>query len=126
MSAHASDTPLIGEMLFVLTDGKGKADPKKRSLIRKYAMLGKNQGKTRNVKPVKMESPCGSEGSNRHHDEAPGLLIKMHYPRMPRQTISELSFTQFAADVEAPVIHDLLKCRSTPRPRHYSHSVLVR
>ncbi|KAI1625849.1 hypothetical protein EDD37DRAFT_648306 [Exophiala viscosa] len=97
------------EMLFVVTDENGKAGPEKRKLIRKHAMLGKNRGKTRNVKPVKMESPCDAEDSMEYQDEGLGLLIRMRYPTIPRQAISELSLTQFAVDVEPSVIHDLLK-----------------
>ncbi|KAK4948641.1 hypothetical protein LTR10_012645 [Elasticomyces elasticus] len=97
------------DMLFVLTDGNGKADPEKRKLIRKFTMLGKNRGKTRNVKPVKMKSLYDPNGSNGEHDEASGLLIKMRYSTIPRQAMSELSLTQFAATVDPPVIHDLLK-----------------
>lgn len=74
-------------------------------------MLGKNRGKTRNVKPIQMETASGSQGSSEDRDEDPGLLVRMRYSMIPKKPGSELSFTQFAAAVDPQVIHDLLKCR---------------
>ncbi|OQV02387.1 hypothetical protein CLAIMM_07592 [Cladophialophora immunda] len=93
---------------FIFTDGKGKAEPAKRKLIRKYVMLGKNRGKTRSVKPVNttIPSPFKDKGAQ---DKASGLLINMRYSTIPKKVGSDLSFTQFAAVVEQPFLHDLLK-----------------
>ncbi|EXJ66962.1 uncharacterized protein A1O5_09608 [Cladophialophora psammophila CBS 110553] len=94
---------------FIFTDGSGKAEPAMRKLIRKYVMLGKNRGKTRNLNTNKMKNPYYSEKSNGYHDGPSSLLIKMRYSMIPNKVGSELSFTQFAAAVEPPLLHDLLK-----------------
>lgn len=87
-------------------------------------MLGKNRGKTRNVKPIKTATSCNLEDSDSKQDGATGLLIKMRYSMIPNKVGSEFSFTQFAAAVEPSMLHDILKCRLTPSAT-YSHPQCV-
>jgi hypothetical protein len=74
-------------------------------------MLGKNRGKTRNVKPTKTITLRNPQPSRRSQDEATKLLMKMSYPKIPNKVGDELSFSQFAAPVEPQLMRDVLKCK---------------
>lgn len=110
-------------MPFIFTDGMGKTETGKRKLIRKHVMLGKNRGKCRNVKAVKPVATREHEGPSEDQDGAAGLLIKMRYSTIPNKVGSELSFTQFAAAVEPPLLHDVLKCKSTSLSWAYCNGI---
>lgn len=69
-------------------------------------MLGKNRGKTRNVRPASASEPQNGQGASRD------LVIKMNYPTVPNKVGDELSFTRFAAPVAPQLMRDILKCRS--------------
>ncbi|KAH8653872.1 hypothetical protein BX600DRAFT_471789 [Xylariales sp. PMI_506] len=97
------------EMPFIFTDSNGKAEPSKRKLIRKHVMLGKNRGKTRNAKLTHQSLPCDLRYHHENPDEFPGPCMKVCYSAITKKVGSDLSFTQFAADVETPLLHDLLK-----------------
>lgn len=88
-------------------------------------MLGKNRGKTRNIKPIKTAASCNLEDSDGKQDGTTGLLIKMRYSMIPNKVGSELSFTQFAATVEPSMLHDILKCRLTILPRILHSSLCI-
>ncbi|OOQ84860.1 hypothetical protein PEBR_28578 [Penicillium brasilianum] len=87
-------------LLFI--DGLNKPEVDKRKQIRKYVMLGKNRGKTRNTRPASTDEP---------HTEPvhPDLVVKMHYPAVPNKVGDELSFTQFAAPLAPQLTRDILK-----------------
>lgn len=97
-------------MPFIFIDGKGKAEPAKRKLMRRHVMLGKNRGKTR-VASTRKAALYNFEDSNGNEDRDPGLMIKVSYPKIPHKVGSDFTFTRFAADLEPPLVHDLLKCR---------------
>ena len=97
-------------MPFIFTNGNGKAEPAKRKLIRRFVMLGKNRGKTRNPKRVETAISSTSENPGDDREIAAGLSINMHYSGVPNKVGSEFSFTQFAAAVEPTLIHDIMKC----------------
>lgn len=68
-------------------------------------MLGKNRGKTRNVRPASSDEPHNGQGISRE------LVAKMKYPALPNQVGDELSFTRFAAPVAPQLMRDILKCK---------------
>ena len=116
-------------MPFIPADAQGKTEPSKRRLIRRHVMLGRNRGKTRHAKPGTTSS-WHSEHSGQGPDGASGLLIKMGHSTnsvIPPRVGSELSFTQFAAAVEPPLIHDVLRCTPTfyPSPPIFFSSLPV-
>jgi hypothetical protein len=100
-------------MPFIFTNSLGKIEQAKRKFIRKHVMLGKNRGKTRKSKPIRTAPDCNFERSNEDQDRASALLINMRYSKITNKVGSELSFTRFADTVEQPLLHDVLKCRST-------------
>lgn len=68
-------------------------------------MLGRNRGKTRNVRPASSDEPHDGQGSS--HE----LVARMRYPALPNQIGDELSFTRFAAPVAPQLMRDILKCK---------------
>ncbi|KAK9420521.1 putative Transcription factor domain-containing protein [Seiridium unicorne] len=102
-------TPEKSEMQFIFTNGLGKTEPAKRKLIRKHVMLGKNRGKTRKGMSLGAADAWRSEELNGGRDGDPGLLINMRYSSIPNKIGSDFSFTQFAAAVEPPAVHDLIR-----------------
>ena len=68
-------------------------------------MLGKNCGKTRNVRPAPSDEPHDGQGASRE------LVARMKYPALPNQVGDELSFTRFAAPLAPSLMRDILKCR---------------
>ncbi|KAK6064269.1 hypothetical protein SCUP515_11867 [Seiridium cupressi] len=97
------------EMQFIFTNGIGKTEPAKRKLIRKHVMLGKNRGKTRKGMSLGAAHARSFEEPNRDPDGDLGLLVNMRYSLIPSKIGSDFSFTQFAAVVEPPVVHDLIR-----------------
>ncbi|KAK9791481.1 putative Transcription factor domain-containing protein [Seiridium cardinale] len=97
------------EMQFIFTNGMGKTEPAKRKLIRKHVMLGKNRGKTRKGMSLGAAHARSFEEPNGDPDGDPGLLVNMRYSLIPSKIGSDFSFTQFAAAVEPPVVHDLIR-----------------
>lgn len=99
-------------MPFIFTDCMGKSQPDKRKLIRQHVMLGKNRGKTRKG-TGKTNASSVTETNKDVQDGSSELVMKMKYPRIPDRVGNELSFTQFAAPVEPPLMQDLLKCEAS-------------
>jgi hypothetical protein len=101
-------------LLFI--DGLNKPEANKRKQIRKYVMLGKNRGKTRNVRPASTIEPHIK--SPRGLVESPDLVVKMNYPAIPNKVGDELSFTRFAAPVAPQLMRDILKCKLLATSAH--------
>lgn len=76
-------------------------------------MLGKNRGKSRKIKTSKSTTPRNLEVSSEDQEVSRGLLLKLCYSVIPSKVGSELSFTKFATKVEPPLIHEVLKRKST-------------
>ncbi|KAJ5145101.1 hypothetical protein N7448_002493 [Penicillium atrosanguineum] len=105
MSGHQG--PAV-PMPFIFTDCKGKSQPEKRKLIRQHVMLGKNRGKTRKG-TGKSNTSSVTETYKDVQDGSSALIVKLQYSRIPDRVGNELSFTQFAAPVEPPLMQELLK-----------------
>ncbi|EXJ95173.1 hypothetical protein A1O1_00292 [Capronia coronata CBS 617.96] len=96
-------------MPFILTNGISKPEPDKRKLIRRYVMLGKNQGKPRKNKPTTISSAHQLEDFGENRDESSGLLINVRHSTVLNKVGSEISFTHFAGTVEPSLIREVLK-----------------
>lgn len=73
-------------------------------------MLGRNRGKTRNVRPAASDEPHNGQGSS--HE----LVARIRYPALPNQIGDELSVTRFAAPVAPQLMRDILKCKPLRSP----------
>ncbi|KAJ3550273.1 hypothetical protein NM208_g66 [Fusarium decemcellulare] len=101
--------PSTGMMPFIVLCSVDKADPATRKLIRSHVMRGKKK-KKRRPKEVS-ESSKGDQLVGYTEIEHPGLdeVIQMYTPQVPTRIGGDLSFIDFAEDIEFSMLLNITK-----------------
>ena len=73
-------------------------------------MLGKNRGKTRQIKRVEPTLQGCIASLNEGLNATPRPLVKISHSVIPSRVGSDFSFIQFADAIELSDIADILKC----------------
>ena len=96
--------------LFIVSSDVNKADPTTRKLIRSHVMRGKKRKKT---EPVKKRYWTTYSLTERAHAQTAPIttedMAKSYAPLMPGRIGSELSFIEFADDIEPSLVLNIAK-----------------
>lgn len=100
----------LARMLFIVSSNVEKVDPATRKLIRSHVMRGKKQKKGRPNEDKRTTSWAAMIGRGQ---AAPVKLeegIKAYVPLLPGRVGSDLSFVEFADEIEPSMVLNILKC----------------
>jgi len=96
-------------MLFIVSSNVEKADPATRKLIRSHVMRGKKQKGSRRDKNQRTTSWTTMAGSTQAAPVKLEEVIKMYALLIPGRVGSDLSFIEFADDVESSMLLNMTK-----------------
>jgi hypothetical protein len=94
-------------MLFIVSNNVDKVDPATRKLIRSHAMAGKRDKR----RPLKRHEKK-RENTARRSQTRPVKPedVAAYPPLLPGRVGSDLSFVEFADEVEASLLMNIVKC----------------
>lgn len=99
-------------MQFIVTTNVRKADARTQKLIRSQAMMGKNRGKSNRDKQRKGISWAVVADITRDPPVPLDTFIETYNSAIPGRIGSDLSFVEFAAEMDSAAFGKLISCGS--------------
>ena len=97
-------------MLFIISSNVEKVDPATRKLIRSHVMRGKRQKRGRTDEDKRTTSWATMAGRTQAVPVKLEEVIKAYAPLVPGRVGSDLSFVEFADEIEPSVVLNMTKC----------------